>query len=52
MMMEYAAVSTMSLIGVSHSASEYLVKKTLMKDWFERNFAVETILIPQEKWWL
>ncbi|ALC92862.1 hypothetical protein AM500_17300 [Bacillus sp. FJAT-18017] len=51
-MMEYASNTPMSLIGVSHSASEYLVHKTLMKDWFEKNFNVETVLIPQEKWWL
>lgn len=51
-MMEYASNTSMSLIGVSHSASEYLVHKTLMKDLFEKNFNVETVLIPQEKWWL
>ena len=51
-MMEFAAGTSMSLIGVSHSASEYLVHKTLMKDWFKHHFPVETVLIPQEKWWL
>jgi putative NIF3 family GTP cyclohydrolase 1 type 2 len=51
-MMEYAASTPMSLIGVSHSASEYVVHKTLMKDWFEKHFSIETVLIPQEKWWL
>jgi len=51
-MMNYVSETTMSLIGVSHSASEYLVKKTLMKDWFENNFDVKRVLIPQEKWWL
>ncbi|WP_242220524.1 Nif3-like dinuclear metal center hexameric protein [Bacillus cereus group sp. BfR-BA-01380] len=51
-MMQYASNTSMSLIGVSHSASEYLVHKTLMKDWFEKNFSIETVLIPQEKWWL
>lgn len=51
-MMDYAKVTSMSLIGVSHSASEYLVKKTLIKDWFEVDFGLKTILIPQEKWWL
>ncbi|HDR8128039.1 TPA: Nif3-like dinuclear metal center hexameric protein [Bacillus cereus] len=50
--MEYASNTSMSLIGVSHSASEYLVHKTLMKDWFEKNFNIKTVLIPQEKWWL
>lgn len=51
-MMKYVENTSMSLIGVSHSASEYLVHKTLLKDWFEKNFDVETVLIPQEKWWL
>lgn len=51
-LMEYASKTSMSLIGVSHSASEYLVHKTLMKDWFENNFDIKTVLIPQEKWWL
>lgn len=51
-MMEYARTSKMSLIGVSHAASEFLVHKTLMKDWFEKNFNVKTVLIAQEKWWL
>lgn len=51
-MKEYALTTPMSLIGVSHSASEYLVKKTLIKDWLENNFDVQTVLIPQEKWWL
>lgn len=51
-MMEYASKTSMSLIGVSHSASEFLVHKTLMKNWFENNFSIKTILIPQEKWWL
>ncbi|MGR3764204.1 Nif3-like dinuclear metal center hexameric protein [Rossellomorea sp. NS-SX7] len=51
-MMDYAKTTSMSLIGVSHSASEYLVKKTLMKDWFEKNFDLNTVLLPQEYWWL
>ena len=50
--MTYAKKTPMSLIGVSHSASEYLVKKTLMKDWFDQHFELTTVLIPQEKWWL
>ncbi|MEH7226698.1 Nif3-like dinuclear metal center hexameric protein [Bacillus sp. JJ1566] len=51
-MMGYVNDTTMSLIGVSHSASEYLVKKTLIKDWFESTFGLKTIILPQEKWWL
>ncbi|XXM72485.1 Nif3-like dinuclear metal center hexameric protein [Lysinibacillus sphaericus] len=50
---EYADKTSMSLFGVSHSASEYLVKKTLMAPWFEENFDLEGIqLIPQRDWWL
>ncbi|QHE50869.1 Nif3-like dinuclear metal center hexameric protein [Pontibacillus sp. HMF3514] len=49
----YAKHTKMSLIGVSHSASEYLVKKTLMYRWFEKNFNFKSInLIPQKEWWL
>jgi len=49
---QYADTTSMSLIGVSHSASEYLVKRTLMHEWFQKNFSVDLKLIPQEKWWL
>jgi putative NIF3 family GTP cyclohydrolase 1 type 2 len=51
-MMDYVSESNMSLIGVSHSASEYLVKKTLIRDWFHEKLKMETILVPQGKWWL
>lgn len=51
MMQEYAAVTGMSLIGVSHAASEYLVMRTQMTGWFEDNFRVRTRLLPQSKWW-
>lgn len=51
-MMEYAVQTSMSLIGVSHSASEFLVLKTLIKEWLETAIQVETVLLPQEKWWL
>ncbi|EEM09237.1 hypothetical protein bmyco0003_41130 [Bacillus pseudomycoides] len=49
--MDYVKETNMSLIGVSHSASEYLVKKTLMRDWFIENFDVDVVLLPQKKWW-
>lgn len=51
-MMEYAKETSMSLIGVSHSASEYLVMKTQIKNWLENHFDVKCILLPQEQWWL
>ncbi|MGM0845489.1 MAG: Nif3-like dinuclear metal center hexameric protein [Bacillota bacterium] len=50
---KYANQTEMSLIGVSHSASEYLVKKTSMYHWFEKNFDLNSInLLPQKDWWL
>ncbi|KFM99914.1 hypothetical protein D0U04_04605 [Bacillus clarus] len=51
LIMDYVKETNMSLIGVSHSASEYLVKKTLMHDWFKENFDVNITFLPQEKWW-
>ncbi|GAB6427698.1 hypothetical protein bcgnr5380_01020 [Bacillus cereus] len=50
--MDYVKETNMSLIGVSHSTSEYLVKETLMYKWFKENFEVDVTLVPQEKWWL
>ncbi|TYR95361.1 hypothetical protein FZC84_21645 [Rossellomorea vietnamensis] len=50
---KYANQTEMCLIGVSHSASEYLVKKTLMNSWFQKNFGFDNIyLLPQKRWWL
>ncbi|UCD05340.1 MAG: Nif3-like dinuclear metal center hexameric protein [candidate division WOR-3 bacterium] len=40
----------MVLVGVSHAASEFLVMKTQMKEYFEsKGLSVEAI--PQENWW-
>jgi putative NIF3 family GTP cyclohydrolase 1 type 2 len=50
-MKDYLASSTMSAIGVSHAASEYLIMKTQMRKWFEQYCQVEVNLIPQLKWW-
>lgn len=52
MMRDYIKETSLSLIGVSHSASEYLVMRTQMKSWFSRNFPVNICLLPQHKWWL
>lgn len=52
LIMDYVKETNMSLIGVSHSASEYLVKETLMYDWFKENVGADVTLLPQEKWWL
>ncbi len=45
---KYIRDTSMSLVGVSHSASEYFVHKTLMKAWFENNFSVQTVLPPKK----
>jgi putative NIF3 family GTP cyclohydrolase 1 type 2 len=49
--MDYVMNTNMSLIGVSHASSEFLVMKTQMFKWFKNNFDVEVRLIPQNKWW-
>ncbi|CAJ1004342.1 MULTISPECIES: Nif3-like dinuclear metal center hexameric protein [Brevibacillus] len=49
--MAYAAETSMSLIGVSHAASEYLVMKTQVKPWLEERFSVNVTLLPQSRWW-
>ncbi|MFX3625684.1 MAG: Nif3-like dinuclear metal center hexameric protein [Ectobacillus sp.] len=49
---DYIEMTGMKLIGVSHAASEYLVKRTLMSDWFRQHFNVNVVLLPQKKWWL
>ncbi|MBH0157065.1 Nif3-like dinuclear metal center hexameric protein [Fictibacillus sp. 5RED26] len=51
-MKSYIAQSTMSLIGVSHAASEYLVHATQLKSWFEEQFQLRVTLLPQTKWWV
>lgn len=50
-MMEYVQKTSLSLIGVSHAASEYLVMKTQMKRWFEQHTSVNVVLLPQKQWW-
>jgi putative NIF3 family GTP cyclohydrolase 1 type 2 len=51
-MKEYCRSTSMSLIGVSHAASEYLVLASQLKPWFEENFHLPVTLIPQKKWWV
>jgi putative NIF3 family GTP cyclohydrolase 1 type 2 len=50
-MMDYVPTTSMSLIGVSHAASEFLVMKTQMRHWFERECQVATTLLEQSHWW-
>ncbi|MDR7072984.1 Nif3-like dinuclear metal center hexameric protein [Fictibacillus barbaricus] len=51
-MKAYTKQTSMSLIGVSHAASEYLVHATQLKKWFTEQFEIPVTLIPQEKWWV
>ncbi len=48
----YAKSSDLSLIGVSHSASEYLVMKTLIPNWIASRFDVSVVPLAQRSWWL
>jgi putative NIF3 family GTP cyclohydrolase 1 type 2 len=48
---EFEKQTSMMLVGLSHSASEFLTMKTQMSDWFKKNFDVETTLLEQEDWW-
>ncbi len=48
---KYAETVDISLIGVSHAASEFLVMKTQMVDWFKENFGLTVIPLAQNKWW-
>jgi len=50
-MQEYLSTTTMSLIGVSHAASEQLVMDTMMVPWFEQYFGVVCISVREKYWW-
>lgn len=47
---EFSRNTRMILVGVSHAASEYLVMKTQMKNYFEEK-GLPTTSIPQRNWW-
>lgn len=47
----YAKTVDISMIGVSHSASEFLVMKTQIPKWFKDNFRLPVIPLYQNKWW-
>jgi hypothetical protein len=47
---EYSRKTKMILVGASHSASEFLVMKTQMKEYFE-NMGLATTPVPQQDWW-
>lgn len=48
----YAETTTMSLMGVSHAASEYHVMKTQLQRWLQTNVNVNVVLLKQSKWWV
>jgi putative NIF3 family GTP cyclohydrolase 1 type 2 len=47
----YLPQTTLSLIGVSHAASEHLVLETHVIPWLERNCQVQAKTIRMENWW-
>lgn len=47
----YAATSNMALVGISHSASEFLVMKLQMVPWVEQTLRLRSVAIPQSEWW-
>jgi putative NIF3 family GTP cyclohydrolase 1 type 2 len=51
-MKAYSKNTTMSLIGVSHAASEYLVHATQLKNWFEGQIEIPVTMLQQSKWWV
>jgi putative NIF3 family GTP cyclohydrolase 1 type 2 len=52
LMMDYVQETQMSLIGLSHAASEFFVMKTQMKRWIEQEMDVSVRLLRQSNWWL
>ncbi len=46
----FAKTSNMLMVGTSHSASEFLVMRTQLKDYFESK-GLPTTPIPQDNWW-
>ena len=47
----FATTSGMALLGVSHAASEFLVMRNEMRDWFGARYQVEVTLLPEAHWW-
>lgn len=41
----------MSMIGVSHSACEYLTMKSQLPLFFKGKYNLRTVLLPQSEWW-
>ncbi len=49
---KYAKTVDISLIGVSHAASEFLVMKTQIPEFLKENFGIFVIPLAQKKWWV
>ena len=49
---KYAKTVDISLIGVSHAASEFLVMKTQIPKFLKENFGLPIIPLAQKKWWV
>jgi hypothetical protein len=47
---EFSRKTRMILVGASHAASEFLVMKTQMKQYFESK-GLPATAVPQEDWW-
>lgn len=49
---DYIKTVDISMIGVSHAASEFLVMKKQMPEWFKKKYEIPVIPLTQSKWWL
>lgn len=49
---DHAKTVDISMIAVSHAASEFLVMKTQMPEWFKEKYEIPVIPLAQSKWWL
>lgn len=49
---EYAKKVDISMIGVSHAASEFLVLRTQIPRWLKEKCGIPVIPLAQSKWWL
>jgi len=50
-MLDYAKETKMSLVGVSHAASEFLVIKTQLSTWLRNTFHLDVNPIEESVWW-
>ncbi len=48
---DFVDTTSMALIAVSHSASEFLPMETHVRPWLKEQFQVNVECIPQPKWW-